>query len=180
LQGEGIEIMTFRSPRVRKARQSSRRFGVPGPAGLRALGLALILAWGGSDGPARAGHAGSDVLHADEAWRMAEAGQIVLVDVRSPEEWQQTGVPAGARAVTIHNAHGLVGFLDSLRAELNGDFDRPIALICARGNRSSLAFSALSEAGYSQVLNVREGMLGSADGPGWLSRGLPTDNCGTC
>jgi rhodanese-related sulfurtransferase len=58
--------------------------------------------------------------------------------------------------------------------------NRPIALICARGNRSSLASSALAEAGYTQVYNIREGMLGSPDGPGWLARGLPTDPCSTC
>jgi rhodanese-related sulfurtransferase len=58
--------------------------------------------------------------------------------------------------------------------------ERPIALICARGNRSTLASAALAEAGYSEIYNVREGMLGSPDGPGWLARGLPTDPCGRC
>jgi hypothetical protein len=38
----------------------------------------------------------------------------------------------------------------------------------------------LNEAGYTQVFNIREGMLGNTDGPGWLARGLPTDDCSGC
>ena len=182
--------MSFLSPTLEEPKYRPRRASAPAAVGFLALCLALALAmvgaWAGAAADsAQAGHAGAgpvgdDVLHADEAWHMAEAGDLLLVDVRSPQEWRQTGVPAGARPVTIHTADGLVGFLDSIRKELNGDFDRPIAVICARGNRSSLAQSALNEAGYSQVLNIREGMLGSADGPGWLSRGLPIDDCGAC
>ena len=48
-----------------------------------------------------------------------------------------------------------------------------------RRKRCCLASSALAEAGYTQVYNIREGMLGSPDGPGWLARGLPTDPCGS-
>jgi len=63
---------------------------------------------------------------------------------------------------------------------LGADRDRPIALICARGNRSTVASSALTQAGYTHVYNIREGMFGSPDGPGWLARGLPTDPCSAC
>jgi rhodanese-related sulfurtransferase len=121
-----------------------------------------------------------ELIAADQAMRLAMSGEIVVVDVRSPQEWQQTGVPAGARLVTIHQPDGLIGFIDAMGDALGEDRDRPIALICARGNRSSVASSALAEAGYTQVYNIREGMFGSPDGPGWLARGLPTGPCGTC
>jgi rhodanese-related sulfurtransferase len=121
-----------------------------------------------------------ELIAADQAMRLAMSGEIVVVDVRSPQEWQQTGVPAGARLVTIHQPDGLIGFIDAMGDALGEDRDRPIALICARGNRSSVASSALAEAGYTQVYNIREGMFGSPDGPGWLARGLPTDPCSTC
>ena len=180
-RNEGIEVMPLQSLSVRKPRFCWRPAGSLATVGSWALCLALaLLVAGAAAGPAQAGHAVGAVLRADEALRLAQAGEIVLVDVRSPQEWRQTGVPAGARRVTIHNADGLVGFLNAMRRELDGEFDRPIAVICAQGNRSSVAQSALSEAGYSQVFNIREGMLGSADGPGWLSRGLPTDDCGAC
>ncbi len=151
----------------------------------RALLLAVMLAGAGlaagwTADRAAAQEAGGGVIDADEALRLTRSGELILIDVRSRQEWRQTGVPAGARPVTIHNPNGLVGFLEEIRRELAGEFDRPIAVICAQGNRSTLAQSALSQAGYSRVLNVREGLFGSADGPGWLARGLPTDACETC
>ena len=82
--------------------------------------------------------------------------------------------------VTIHDPNGLAGFLAAVTAEVGGDLETPIALICARGNRSMLAQQVLSEAGFSTVLNIREGMLGSASGPGWLARNLPVDDCTDC
>jgi rhodanese-related sulfurtransferase len=50
-----------------------------------------------------------------------------------------------------------------------------VALICARGNRSIRAQQALRDAGFKRVLNIREGMLGSSYGRGWLKRGLPLE-----
>lgn len=142
-----------------------------------AMFVAILLAVGR---PAAAQESGGQLIAADRAMRLAAADELVLVDVRSPEEWRQTGVPAGARLVTIHQPDGLIGFIDEVNETLGADHSRPIALICARGNRSTLATSALAEAGYTQVYNIREGMLGSPDGPGWLARGLPTEPCGTC
>jgi rhodanese-related sulfurtransferase len=123
---------------------------------------ALLLAIGIAAGPAAAQETGGKVITAEQAMQLVASGEIVLVDVRSPQEWRQTGVPAGAEMVTIHQPNGLIGFLD------------------ARGNRSSVASTALARAGYTQVYNIREGMFGSPDGPGWLARGLPMDSCRTC
>ncbi len=120
------------------------------------------------------------VVSADQAFSRAEAGEVVLIDVRAPQEWRQTGIPRGARQVTIHDPNGLEGFLAAVTAEVGGDLETPIALICARGNRSTLAQQVLSQAGFSTVLNIREGMLGSASGPGWLARNLPVDDCTDC
>ncbi len=144
------------------------------PAALLVLGLV----W--PAGQLQAQDTIAPIISADDALRLAESGQIVLVDVRSPQEWRQTGVPSGARTVTIHNPNGLVGFLEAMEGALGADPDQAIAVICARGNRSTLAQSALNEAGYTQVFNIREGMLGNIDGPGWLARGLPTDDCSGC
>ncbi len=129
-------------------------------------------------GPALAGS--SDVIGADEALGRAETGEVLLIDVRSPQEWRQTGVPKGARQVTIHDPKGLAGFISAVKVEVGGDLDLPIAVICAQGNRSTFAQKALTEAGFTNVLNIREGMLGSPSGPGWLSRRLPVDDCTRC
>jgi rhodanese-related sulfurtransferase len=122
----------------------------------------------------------ASVIAADTAARRATAGEILVIDVRSPQEWRQTGVAKGARRVTIHDPGGLPGFVEAVKTALGGDLKRPIAVICATGNRSTLAQRLLTEAGFTRVLNIKEGMLGGANGPGWLPRGLPVESCTAC
>ncbi len=155
----------------------SRAAGVfRGPWRTLAAGLAacaLVLAAGAALG-------GHFVMTADEASVRAEAGEVVLIDVRSPQEWRQTGVPKGARRVTIHDPGGLKGFVDAMAAAVDGDLEKPIAVICARGNRSTLAQKVLGEAGFTRVFNIREGFIGGPYGPGWVKRGLPVEPCPDC
>lgn len=145
------------------------------------LGLIASAALGGFSfsgaGPARAEAAENGNISGPEALERARNGEITIVDVRSPQEWRQTGLPAGAVAVTIHDPDGIEGFVAALKRSVGNDLDQPVALICARGNRSTRAQTALREAGFTRVLNVREGMLGSASGPGWLARDLPRESC---
>ncbi|TQV76282.1 rhodanese-like domain-containing protein [Denitrobaculum tricleocarpae] len=115
-----------------------------------------------------------------EALARAKRGEVTIVDVRSPQEWKQTGVPAGARSVTIHGPEGIEGFVRAMTRSVNGRLDTPVALICARGNRSTRALNALQAAGFTQVLNIKEGMLGGASGSGWLAQDLPLDPCISC
>lgn len=65
------------------------------------------------------------------------------------------------------------GFIAELDALTGARKDVPIALICARGVRSARLSIALTEAGYTRVINVPEGMLGSDVGQGWIETGLP-------
>lgn len=116
--------------------------------------------------PAEAG----PTLDAETAFQRAAAGELILIDIRQPEEWAETGSPEGAHRLDLRSPD----FLDRLAALTDGDTNRPIALICASGGRSSRMAKALTEAGFTNVLDVSEGMLGSSAGPGWLARGLPT------
>lgn len=109
-------------------------------------------------------------LDAATAFQRAQVGEITLVDIRQPEEWADTGSPLGAHRLDMRRPD----FLDRLSTLTEGDRSRPIALICARGGRSAQIARALTEAGFTNVLDVSEGMLGSSAGPGWLARGLPT------
>ncbi len=127
---------------------------------------------------AAAGEGG--VITAEEAARRAAAGEILVIDVRSPGEWRQTGVPKGARQVTIHDPGGMPGFVEAVKVAVGGDLKRPIAVICAAGNRSTLAQRFLAKAGFTRVLNIKEGVLGGPYGPGWLTRGLPVESCTAC
>ncbi len=111
----------------------------------------------------------AEILTATQAFAKAATGKITLIDIRTPEEWVETGSGAGARRLDMRRDD----FVDALDKILGGDKSRPVALICARGVRSSRLSRALRKGGYTNIIDVPEGMLGSYAGPGWLARGLP-------
>lgn len=104
-----------------------------------------------------------------EAFEAAAAGDIILIDIRRPDEWTATGSPQGGHRVDLRDSD----FAERLAALADGNKDAPIALICARGVRSARTSNVLAEAGFTNIIDVPEGMLGSNAGPGWLNRGLP-------
>jgi rhodanese-related sulfurtransferase len=111
------------------------------------------------------------LMTAADAHRKALAGEIVFVDIRTPDEWRETGVPASATPITMHqDAPKLLAALDKATG---GDKSKPLALICRTGNRTSFLQAELKKAGYSQVINVAEGVAGGPYGKGWLKAGLP-------
>lgn len=117
-------------------------------------------------------------MTAPEAYEAARSGKIRLIDIRTPQEWRQTGVAPGAGRVDIYR--GAEHLLRGVLQETDGDRNTPIALICRTGNRTTQAQKFLQQQGFTQVFNVNEGMAGSAAGPGWLRRGLPVDSCASC
>jgi len=137
------------------------------------LAPALVLALSGA--------AEAADISAEEALQGAREQRVVLVDVRTPAEWKQTGVAPGAARISVtEHPQGDSGFVADVAALLGGDRSRPVALICRTGRRSAMAEQLLERNGFTQVYNVDEGMAGSAAGPGWLVRGLPTEPCPTC
>ncbi len=109
-------------------------------------------------------------LSPEVAHQAALDGRILLIDIRRPDEWALTGVGEGAHPLDMRRPD----FIAALEQIAGGQvLDLPIALICARGVRSRMLGAHLEEAGFTQILDVPEGMLGSGAGPGWLGRGLP-------
>ena len=108
-------------------------------------------------------------LRVEDAHQAALSGSILLVDIRRPDEWQRTGVGEGAIALDMRRKD----FTKALLAHTDGRQDAPVALICARGVRSRGLTARLTSAGFTNIIDVPEGMLGSGAGPGWLKRGLP-------
>jgi rhodanese-related sulfurtransferase len=96
-------------------------------------------------------------------------GDLLLVDIRRPDDWERTGIAQGASPIDMRRDD----FMDALHTLTGGGRDRPIALICARGVRSDRLSARLDAAGYTRIVDVPEGMLGSSAGPGWIARGLP-------
>lgn len=91
--------------------------------------------------------------------RISEGADLQLVDVRRPGEYVGGHVPG---AINLTLAH-LEQDLSRLKS------DRPAAVICASGYRSSAATSILERRGFSQIFNV----VGGTNG--WINAGYPVD-----
>lgn len=111
------------------------------------------------------------LMSADRAHRLAKAGEVLLIDIRRPQEWRKTGVPDGALALTMHTSEE--SFYQRVLAAVRRDKTRPVALICAAGNRSRWASNFLGSKGFTRIANVAEGFFGNGSLPGWRARGLP-------
>lgn len=118
-----------------------------------------------------AGSIDGTALSVADAHRAVASGAITLIDIRRPDEWARTGIGQGAIPIDMRDP----AFVQKLLAFVP-DRAAPIALICARGVRSRALAARLAEAGFSRILDVPEGMLGSGAGPGWLGAGLPVVN----
>ncbi len=112
-----------------------------------------------------------DALTPPQAYELAMAGKITLIDIRRPDEWEKTGSAGGGHRIDMRDDD----FVAQLMAITGGKKDLPVALICAAGVRSARLSNRLTEAGFSHIINVPEGMLGSRAGPGWIERKLPVE-----
>ncbi|WP_226960515.1 rhodanese-like domain-containing protein [Sulfurimonas paralvinellae] len=84
---------------------------------------------------------------------------IPIIDVRTPREWQETGLLKGAVPIMFFDQRGNYDARKFLK-ELNKKVDttKPFALICHTGSRTSMIAPWLSkEFGY-KVINLQGGM----------------------
>ena len=152
------------------------------PASITLALLAGLLALAGALGPAslKAQTSADYTLTASQARELVSSGQAVLVDIRQPEEWRETGMAEDAVGISMLHAEGGPGFLRDLNLAVDNQTDATIILICRTGNRTGQVLRALREWGFSEVYHVPEGMIGSRFGPGWIPSGLPTEACRSC
>jgi rhodanese-related sulfurtransferase len=111
------------------------------------------------------------ILSPRAAHAAAGAGDVVLIDIRTADEWRTSGVPVNGYAISMHQAPD--AFFKELAAATGGSKSKPVALICASGNRSAALIGQIKQAGYASVIDVSEGMTGGPRGAGWIRSGLP-------
>ena len=83
-------------------------------------------------------------------------GDVLLVDLREPEERAQTGTIPGA----VHAPRGMLEFYaDPANDDHRPEFDpsRRTILYCAGGARSALAAETLQQLGYTRVAHLEGG-----------------------
>ena len=88
--------------------------------------------------------------------------QLILVDVRTESEWE-SGIPKGAHTVTLGDPR----MVDTIYGFMKEDASAPVAVICRSGMRSGRAAKLLAGAGFTDVSNVRGGMMA------WTAANLP-------
>ncbi|MFA5824934.1 MAG: rhodanese-like domain-containing protein [Gallionellaceae bacterium] len=99
----------------------------------------------------------ADGVDVKQAQSMNKQGALLL-DVREPDEYSALHAP-DAKLIPL-------GQLNSRMQEIAAYKDKPIVVMCRSGRRSAQAVSLLKDAGYSQVSNVKGGILS------WESEGL--------
>ena len=134
---------------------------------LKSLALAMVMVM---FGPITA--MAQERISVKKAQQLAEQGDVLLIDIRTPGEWRRTGVSPLAETLNMHSPT----FGPELLALIEGNRDLPIALICATGGRSGHMSRVMSNAGFTAIYDVTEGMNGSSAGPGWIAEGLDTIN----
>ena len=96
--------------------------------------------------PVMAAPANFQVIQPQEAKAMMDKGGVVILDVRTPQEFAE-GHIAGAVNVPLQTLK--VG----ARLDQVTNLDQPILVYCKSGRRAALASDLLSFAGYTQVYN---------------------------
>lgn len=121
-----------------------------------------------------------DISPAD-AWALVQAGEALLVDVRTPEEHKWVGRVPGAIPVPwlIDNGQRQnPDFLAQLAQVTKPD--QKVVLLCRSGVRSVAAATAGAQAGFTNLWNIVGGFEGRLDEKrqrnhveGWRFSGLP-------
>ena len=114
--------------------------------------------------------AGAEVINIDNAGLEKLVAQgVPVIDIRRPEEWQQTGIVKGSHLITFFDKRGnynAQAWLEKL-GPIAGKND-PFVLICRTGNRTGTVSRFLDQKlGYAKVYNVRKGVTD------WIAKGKP-------
>lgn len=126
---------------------------------LRLLGVATVVLTAAAPPAWSQRVADLDVVSLEVARAEAEAGRVVLIDIREPVE-HASGVARQARLLPLRQ-------LPQRLDEIPTDPSKPVLLICNSQNRSSALLRTLRERGYGHVRYVQGGMSE------WARRGWP-------
>lgn len=99
-------------------------------------------------------------LSAEQAKQRIEQGNIFVLDVRTPREFEAVHLP-GAALIPVEELEGRID-------ELPADTSTPILIYCRSGNRSTVAAQVLIEHGYRNLLHLRYGIRE------WVGKGFDT------
>ncbi len=83
-----------------------------------------------------------------------KASGALIVDIRTPPEWYQTGVIEGAKLLTFQDPQTFVAAIKDDIAD-----GRDIVLVCRSGNRTQAAGMYLAQMVENKVVSAAGGMI---------------------
>lgn len=89
--------------------------------------------------------------------RLAAGERLFVLDVREPDEFAEARIEGSV----------LIPLSQVAMRSSEIPRDRPVVAVCRSGSRSGVATDMLRRAGYTNVLNMRGGMMA------WVRAGLP-------
>ncbi len=92
----------------------------------------------------------------NEEWRelIANDDNAVIIDVRSPQEWEEGIIDKKAVLINIFNTPHFLKFAQEL------DKDKNYYVYCRSGNRSAQACYLMESYGIKNTYNLMYGMMG--------------------
>lgn len=110
---------------------------------------------------------GFENISVQEAKKMVEKGDVFILDVRTPDEFNSSHIK-GATLIPVSNASGSNLSPDSLlKARVDEVPEKKILVYCRTERRSETASTMLVNAGYSEVYNMEGGITS------WVGAGYP-------
>lgn len=92
---------------------------------------------------------------------MADKPEALLLDVRTPEEWNDGHLEGASHVDYWGDEQAFQAAMDAIPR------DRPVLVYCAGGGRSGLTAKELIKAGHHEVYNLENGISG------WIAEGHP-------
>ncbi|RAX53009.1 hypothetical protein CCY99_06470 [Helicobacter sp. 16-1353] len=85
----------------------------------------------------------------------------ILIDIRTPMEWESTGVIEGSKLITFYNNDGKSLLWSFIKELSNNNIKKgtPITLICNSGFRTKKAIQELQSQGFNNITYVKGGIL---------------------
>jgi rhodanese-related sulfurtransferase len=99
-------------------------------------------------------------LSAEEFKKLMKEKDVVILDVRTPEEYDKDGHIKGANLIPVQVFRYI--YLPGLR-------DKKVLVYCRSGNRSVVASKILEQMGVKKVFNLKGGILE------WKSKKFPVE-----
>ena len=107
-----------------------------------------------------------------EQLKSLQKNNALVIDIRTEQEWNSTGIIPGSHKIEFFNANGEYDqeeWLKQMKQKLQSP-DQPIILVCRSGNRSRMVGAMLSkQPGMNNVLHLEKGIKT------WIREGNKTE-----